>query len=268
MTHILPSSIWVALHKNRVVICRSTSHHFSGGSAPQPSNTSADFQLLLTPSAETTTMEGAAPSMPRATDKTKWNLMIAIIQLAWSDLIFHYGILRDDGVLCGKLESKSNKAWVAFGAQPEGKKSMVGDHAHAIIALPSDNTVQQYMLNSKSNSGINLFSEGAQTLTETSVTQDGGGTVARFKQPLDFNGLKLTSKKCTCWHLGTAMSCANTITRIGGLWLLILRRTLVLLQQAMSLIKTKISGGKQSIQSILLLSSKMSQEAGYEQLRR
>ena len=123
------------------------------------------------------------------------------VQLTGSDLIFHYGILHDEGVLCGKLESKS-KAWVAFGAQPEGKKSMVG--AHAVIALPTDKTVQQYMLNSKSedNSGINLLSEGDQTLTETSVTQEGGGTVARFKQPLNFNGLKLTSKNVYMLALG------------------------------------------------------------------
>ena len=79
---------------------------------------------------------------------------------------------------------------------------MVGDHAHAIIALPNEKTVQQYMLKSKSISGINLLSEGDQTLTETSVTQEGGGTVARFKQPLDFNGLKLTSKNVYMLALG------------------------------------------------------------------
>ncbi len=124
------------------------------------------------------------------------------VQLTGSDLIFHYGILSDEGVLCGKLESKSNKAWVAFGAQPEGKKQMIG--ARAIIALPSDNTVQQYMLNTKSDSGINLLSEGDQTLTETSVTQEGGGTVARFKLPLDFNGLKLTSKNVYMLALGNS----------------------------------------------------------------
>ena len=124
------------------------------------------------------------------------------VQLTGSDLIFHYGILSDEGVLCGKLESKS-KAWVAFGAQPEGKNSMVG--AHAIIALPNEKTVQQYLLNSKSNSGINLLSEEAQTLTETSVTQRvRGGTVARFKQPLDFNGLKLTSKNVYMLAMGTS----------------------------------------------------------------
>jgi len=123
------------------------------------------------------------------------------VQLTGSDLIFHYGILRDEGVLCGKLESKS-KAWVAFGAHSEGKKQMVG--AHAVIALPNEKTVQQYMLNSKSNSGINLLSEGAQTLAEASVTQEGGGTVARFKQPLDFNGLKLTSKNVYMLAMGTS----------------------------------------------------------------
>jgi hypothetical protein len=123
------------------------------------------------------------------------------VQLPNVDLIFHYGILRDEGVLCGKLESKS-KAWVAFGAHSEGKKQMIG--AHAVIALPNEKTVQQYMLNSKSNSGIKLLSEGAQTLTEASVTQEGGGTVARFKQPLDFNGLKLTSKNVYMLAMGTS----------------------------------------------------------------
>ena len=77
------------------------------------------------------------------------------VQLPNVDLIFHYGILRDEGVLCGKLESKSNKAWVAFGAQPEGKKQMIG--AHAVIALPTDKTVQQYMLNSNVNGIVSPF---------------------------------------------------------------------------------------------------------------
>ena len=109
-------------------------------------------------------------------------------ELAGSGLVLHYGIIETDQALCGKLVSDT-EAWVGFGAQPDGVNMMIG--AHSIIALPSANTVRQYLLNAKNADGIVLTD--SQTLTETSVTQEGGATVATFKQPISFDGLTLTS---------------------------------------------------------------------------
>ena len=110
------------------------------------------------------------------------------VELAGSGLSLQYGILEADQALCGKLVSDT-EAWVGFGAQPDGVNMMIG--AHSIIALPSANAVQQYLLNAKNADGIVLTD--SQTLTETSVTQEGGSTAATFKQPLSFDGLTLTS---------------------------------------------------------------------------
>ena len=110
------------------------------------------------------------------------------VELAGSGLVLHYGIIETDQALCCKLVSDT-EAWVGFGAQPDGVNMMIG--AHSIIALPSANAVQQYLLNAKNADGIVLTD--SQTLTETSVTQEGGTTAASFKQPLSFDGLTLTS---------------------------------------------------------------------------
>jgi hypothetical protein len=110
------------------------------------------------------------------------------VELPSSGLTLYYGVLKNEEALCGKLESNS-EAWMGFGAQPAGTHAMVG--AHAIIVLPTPRTVQQYMLNGKSASQVVLAEK--QTLTETSVTNEGGKTIATFKQPLDDDGLKLTS---------------------------------------------------------------------------
>jgi hypothetical protein len=105
-----------------------------------------------------------------------------------SGFALHYGILETDQALCGKLVSDT-EAWVGFGAQPEGVEEMVG--AHAIIALPLASTVQQYMLNAKTTEGIEPTK--SQSLTETSVTQEDGTTVATFKQLLSDDGFELSS---------------------------------------------------------------------------
>merc|ERR1712007_235894 len=70
-----------------------------------------------------------------------------------------------------------------------GVRQMIG--ARAVIALPSANAVQQYALNARSTQGV--VPTASQTLTETSVTQEGGTTAATFKQPLTVDGLTLTS---------------------------------------------------------------------------
>ena len=103
-------------------------------------------------------------------------------------LTLHYGIMG--GYLCGKIESDT-ESWVGFGAQPAGDRSMIG--AHSIIGLPLDNTVEQYMLNSRTVSGIVPFPADEQSLTETMIMQVNGTTVATFKQPLDDNGFVLSS---------------------------------------------------------------------------
>jgi len=103
-------------------------------------------------------------------------------------LAFHYGILETDQALCGKLVSDT-EVWVGFAAQPEGIRQMIG--AKSVIALPQANTVQHYMLNAKNAAGI--VPTDRQTLTDTTVTQEDGTTVATFKQPLSDNGLTLTS---------------------------------------------------------------------------
>ena len=115
-----------------------------------------------------------------------------------SGFTFHYGISEADQALCGKLESDTD-AWVAFGAQPAGVKAMIG--AHAVIALPSANTVQQYMLEAKSPQGI-IPAEN-QSLTETIVTQEDGTTVATFKQLLSDGGFELTSNNVYLMARGT-----------------------------------------------------------------
>mmetsp|Transcript_20705 Transcript_20705/g.29652 ORF Transcript_20705/g.29652 Transcript_20705/m.29652 type:complete len:253 (+) Transcript_20705:172-930(+) len=111
------------------------------------------------------------------------------VELDGAGLALSYGILETEQAFCGKLESNT-EAWVGFGVQPEGVNQMIG--AHAIIALPLADTVQQYTLNSKSNSGIALTE--SQSLTGNVVAQEGGVTVAIFKQPLSGNGLALTSQ--------------------------------------------------------------------------
>jgi len=103
-------------------------------------------------------------------------------------LTLRYGIMG--GYLCGKLESDT-ESWVGFGAQPAGVQSMID--AHSIIGLPLDNTVEQYMLNSRTVSGIVPFPADEQSLTETMIMQVNGTTVATFKQPLNDNGFVLTS---------------------------------------------------------------------------
>lgn len=110
------------------------------------------------------------------------------VELEGSGLALHYGISETDQALCGKLVS-NNEAWVGFGAQPAGVRQMIG--AHSIIALPLENTVQQYSLNAKIAEGIVRIEK--QTLTETSVTQEDGTTVATFKQLLSDEGVVLTS---------------------------------------------------------------------------
>ena len=114
-------------------------------------------------------------------------------------LVFHYGILEAEQVLCGKLVSDS-EAWVAFGAQPAGVEKMIG--AHSIIALPSANTVQQYMLEAK-NANNGIVPAANQSLTETSVTQEDGTTVATFKQLLIDDGFELTSNNVYLLAKGT-----------------------------------------------------------------
>uniref|UniRef100_A0A7S2PHN9 DOMON domain-containing protein n=1 Tax=Skeletonema marinoi TaxID=267567 RepID=A0A7S2PHN9_9STRA len=114
-------------------------------------------------------------------------------------LAFHYGILETDQALCGKLVSDT-EVWVGFAAQPEGKKQMID--ANAVIALPEANTVQQYTLTAKSAVGI--VPTDSQTLTDTTVTQEDGTTVATFKQPLSDNGLTLTSNNVYLMAKGTS----------------------------------------------------------------
>lgn len=109
-------------------------------------------------------------------------------ELEGSGLALHYGILEADQALCGKLVIGTD-AWVGFGAQPAGVRQMIG--AHSIIALPLADTVQQYSLDAKSPQGV--VPTAKQTLTETSVTQEDGTTVATFKQPLSDDGGTLTS---------------------------------------------------------------------------
>jgi len=110
------------------------------------------------------------------------------VELNGAGLAFHYGILENDQALCGKLESDTD-VWVGFAAQPEGIRQMIG--AKSVIALPQANTVQQYMLNAKNTAGI--VPTDSQTLSETTVDQEDGTTVATFQQPLSDNGLTLTS---------------------------------------------------------------------------
>ena len=95
------------------------------------------------------------------------------VELAGSGLSLQYGILDADQALCGRLVSDT-EAWVGFGAQPEGVRQMIG--ARAVIALPSANAVQQYALNARSTQGV--VPTASQSLTETSVTQEGGTTAA------------------------------------------------------------------------------------------
>ena len=121
------------------------------------------------------------------------------VELAGSGLSLQYGILEADQALCGKLVSDT-EAWVGFGAQPEGVRRMIG--ARAIIALPSANAVQQYSLNARTTQGV--VPTASQTLTETSVTQEGGNTVATFKQPLTVDGLTLTSNNVYLLAVGRA----------------------------------------------------------------
>ena len=115
-------------------------------------------------------------------------------RVAYGDLIFEYGILPE-GALCGRLTLVGSEAWVALGAQPAGTHAMKG--AHAVIAMPSANTVQQYVLNGFSpESIINSLHTVNQTLTETSIAQVGtpAATRAFFKLPLEVDGLgSLTS---------------------------------------------------------------------------
>jgi len=74
--------------------------------------------------------------------------------------------------------------------------------ANAVIALPEANTVQQYTLTAKSAVGI--VPTDSQTLTDTTVTQEDGTTVATFKQPLSDNGLTLTSNNVYLMAKGTS----------------------------------------------------------------
>lgn len=111
------------------------------------------------------------------------------VELDGAGLALSYGILETEQAFCGKLESNT-EAWVGFGVQPEGVMQMVG--AHAVIADGKTNKVQQYTLNSKISTGIALSE--SQSLTENVIVQEGGVTVAIFKQPLIGNGLALTSQ--------------------------------------------------------------------------
>jgi hypothetical protein len=110
------------------------------------------------------------------------------VELDGAGLELHYGILESADALCGKLVSDTD-AWVGFGAQPPGTYQMVG--AKAVIALPSSNTVEQYILNGMDIGGVVALE--TQSLTETSVLQENGTTVAKFKQPLSDDGFVFTS---------------------------------------------------------------------------
>ncbi len=110
-------------------------------------------------------------------------------ELDGAGLALHYGILETEQAFCGKLVSDT-EAWVGFGVQPEGVSQMVG--ANAVIALPLADTVQQYTLNTKTNSGI--VPTESQSLTDNAVVQEDGVTVATFMQPLSYNDLVLTSQ--------------------------------------------------------------------------
>ena len=100
-----------------------------------------------------------------------------------SSLTMYYAIVTsavEPSILCARLESMS-EAWVGFGINPSGE--MVG--AEAVIALPDEGSVKKYLLNGKDVSAVVKMEEAAQTLMDTSVTQENGVTIVTFTKYMD-----------------------------------------------------------------------------------
>ncbi|KAL7506038.1 hypothetical protein ACHAXN_006490 [Cyclotella atomus] len=100
-----------------------------------------------------------------------------------STLTMYYAVVTsaiEPSILCARLESES-ESWVAVGINPSGE--MIG--ADAIIGLPDDGTVKKYVLEGKSIDAIVEMDGSAQTLMDTSITQENGMTIMSFTKYLD-----------------------------------------------------------------------------------
>jgi hypothetical protein len=100
-----------------------------------------------------------------------------------STLTMYYAVATsasEPSILCARLESES-ESWVAVGINPSGE--MVG--ADAIIGLPGDGTVKKYLLEGKSVDAIVEMEGSAQTLMDTSITQENGMTIMSFTKYLE-----------------------------------------------------------------------------------
>eukprot|EP00956_Cyclotella_meneghiniana_P009072 scaffold12431_cov94-Cyclotella_meneghiniana.AAC.6 len=100
-----------------------------------------------------------------------------------SAITMYYAVVTSSSepdIMCARIES-SLESWVGFGISPTGM--MIG--AEAVIGLPDDGTVLKYELTGKSTSLVVPMSDDKQTLTDTSITQEGGMTVLSFTKILD-----------------------------------------------------------------------------------
>jgi len=106
-----------------------------------------------------------------------------------SSATLHYAIVPSNppgsgnGLLCGRLEAE-NDGWVGLAISENGQ--MIG--SESIIGLPGDNTVLKYEMAGKSTARVTAMSVEKQTLTATSIIQEGGKTIMEFTKLLVEDG--------------------------------------------------------------------------------
>lgn len=120
----------------------------------------------------------AAQECPNSIDLGAWGEE----KLDGTDLIFRHAVVlastpNERDILCGRLEYVGD-SYLAWAISPTGQ--MVGD---AVIGLPGSDSVRKYNL--PTHSTPTEMSADKQTLMDTSITQDEGGTVMAFSKYLD-----------------------------------------------------------------------------------
>ena len=91
----------------------------------------------------------------------------------------------NNGILCGRLEvDNNNGGWIGFGWSTNG--NMIG--GEAIVGLTEARSVLKYNLSSKDASGVTPMSAARQTLTDTSIRQEGEKSIMTFTKMLVEDG--------------------------------------------------------------------------------
>lgn len=155
-----------------------------------PSSSEVGITIIVTPPPTTEPTTPAIISNPNPTEQpTRFPALTCpknldnVVNIDQSTVL-RYGIVLldsgENGIMCGKLEVQNQEGWVGLAISLDGQ--MVG--SDAIIGEPSTQSVLKYNLNGKAANLVDPMSTAKQTLTDTSIVQDKGGTTMTFTKIL------------------------------------------------------------------------------------